>query len=244
MLPEDAGATAGPAPGEGGGADAMKRLAAEAAVAMVEDGMVVGLGTGSTATFAVHSLAARVALGLRVTGIPTSERTAALAREHGIALTDLDAQPVIDLTIDGADEVERATLQLIKGLGGALLREKIVAAASRRMVVIVDAGKLVDRLGSRAPVPVEIVAFGAAATLRHLAERGVAPTLRLRNGSPFQTDSGNLIADCATGPIGDPRALAGSLLAVPGVVETGIFLDLASTVVIGTEHGPQRLDRP
>ena len=223
--------------------DAQKRAAAEAAVALIEDGMVVGLGTGSTATFAVRSLAVRVAQGLRVVGIPTSERTAELARGHGIALTDLATEPVIDLTIDGADEVERTTLQLIKGLGGALLREKIVAAASRRMIVIVDESKIVDRLGTRAPVPVEIVAFGAEATLRHLTELGTAPTLRLIEGRPFRTDNGNLIADCATGPIDDPTALAARLVAIPGVVDSGLFLDLASHVVVGSAAGTQHLER-
>src|ERR1051326_6769918 len=138
----------------------VKRAATEAAVALVQDGMVVGLGTGSTAAFAVEALGRRPQQGLRVVGIPTSERTAAQARKAGIPLSSFAEHQQIDLTIDGADEVERGTLNLIKGLGGALLREKIVASASRQLAIIVDGAKLVDRLGAHAPVPVEVVAFG------------------------------------------------------------------------------------
>lgn len=221
----------------------MKRLAAEVAVTEVEDGMVVGLGTGSTATFALHALAARIAGGLRVVGIPTSEATARQAGELGIALTDFAEHEAIDLTLDGADEVEVGTLAAIKGLGGALLREKIVAAASRRMIVIVDQSKVVDRLGKHAPLPVEIVPFGARVTLRRLADAGAAPTLRLAAGSPFRTDEGNFIADCAVGEIGVADALAARLKMITGVIETGLFLGLATDAVVGGADGVRWLDR-
>src|SRR5499426_2670268 len=158
--------------------DALKRAAAEAAVELVEDGMVVGLGTGSTAAFAVEALARRHRQGLRFVGIPTSERMAAQARAAGIPLTSFAEHRQIDLTIDGADEVERGTLNLIKGLGGALLREKIVAAASRRLVIVVDSAKLVERLGMHTPVPVEVVPFGVEATQEALEVLGASARLR------------------------------------------------------------------
>ena len=222
----------------------MKRLAAEAAVAAVTDGMVLGLGTGSTAAFAVEALGRRVAEGLRVVGVPTSERTAAQARKLGIAVTALDDHPVIDLTIDGADEVDPATLALVKGLGGALLREKLVAASSRRMTVIVDESKVVGRLGAgRARLPVEVVRFGAVATLARLRAEGVDPALRQAPGGElFVTDNGNLVADCATGPIDDPAALHGRLKSLVGVVETGLFIGLATSVVVGAPGGPRILE--
>ena len=223
-------------------AEAARRRAAEAAVAEVEDGMVVGLGTGATAALALEALARRVADGLRVAGIPTSERTAALATRLGVPLTSFAAHRRIDLTIDGADEVELGTLDLVKGLGGALLHEKIVAAASRRMLVVVDEAKLVDRLGTRAPLPVEIVRFGHEATLGRLEEAGVAPTLR-GGAVPFVTDGGHFIADCRTGPIADARGLDTRLKAVVGVVETGLFLGLASRILAGTPDGVRVLDR-
>src|SRR5262249_48850610 len=178
--------------------DALKRAAAEAAVELVQDGMVVGLGTGSTAFFAVEALAQRHRQGLRFLGIPTSERTAAHATAAGIPLTSFAAHRLVDLTIDGADEVERGTLNLIKGLGGALLREKIVAAASQRLAIIVDGQKLVDRLGTRTPVPVEVVAFGLEATQAALEALGATARLRLSPaGEAFVTDSGNRILDCS-----------------------------------------------
>lgn len=228
-------------------ADDLKRAAAEAAVAEVEDGMVLGLGTGSTAALAVTALAARIAReGLRVVGIPTSERTAALARELDVPLTSFAEHRRIDLTIDGADQVEEGSLHLIKGLGGALLREKIVAAASRRMVVIVDEAKLVPRLGDRTPLPVEVVAFGWQTVVDRLAGLGGVPTLRmLPDGEPFRTDGGNLIADCrfAAGGLDDAPGLERRLAAVVGVVETGLFVGLASRAVVGTPGGVRLLER-
>src|SRR5215470_5170125 len=176
------------------GRDALKRAAADAAVELVVDGMVVGLGTGSTAAFAVEALARRHAQGLGFVGIPTSERTAAQARALGLPLTSFAIHRQIDLTIDGADEVEHGTLNLIKGLGGALLHEKIVAAASRQLAIVVDGAKLVDRLGTHAPVPVEVIPFGREVTQEALEVLGASARLRLGpSGEPFVTDSGHHI---------------------------------------------------
>jgi ribose 5-phosphate isomerase A len=223
--------------------DRLKLQAAEAAVAEVANHMVLGLGSGSTAELALHALAARVAAGLRVSGVPTSERTAALAQQLGVPLTDFSAHAKLDLTIDGADEVEPASLALVKGRGGALLREKIVAAASRRMLVVVDDSKLVPRLGQGA-VPVEIVAFGWRATLARLDEEGMQPVLRrMPGGSPFITDGGSHIADCRPGPIDDATALDRRLHGIVGVVETGLFLGLAAQVIVATPDGIRRLER-
>src|SRR5665213_1819954 len=171
--------------------DELKKASALRAIEYVKDGMVVGLGTGSTAYFVVEGLGARVAAGLRITGIPTSERTATQARALNIPLATFAEHQHIDLTIDGADEVERSSLNLIKGLGGALLREKIVASASDRMIVVVDETKLVDRLGANTPLPVEIVSFGWQTVLDRLAAIGCGPRLRLVGDKPFMTDGGN-----------------------------------------------------
>lgn len=221
----------------------LKRQAAAVAVEEVRDGMVLGLGTGSTAALAVELLGARVRDGLRIVGIPTSERTAEQARGLGIPLTDLAAHSSIDLTIDGADEVHTGTLDLIKGLGGALLREKIVAAASRRMTVIVDEGKLVPTLGQGVRLPVEVVAFGYQATLRHLRDAGADPALRGGASAPYRTDGGNLIADCAFTAIPDPAALHARLKFIVGVVETGLFIGMATRIIAGTPAGPRILER-
>lgn len=225
------------------GRDALKRAAAEAAVELVQDGMVVGLGTGSTAAFAVDALARRHRQGLNFVGIPTSERTAARARDAGLPLSSFAAHRLIDLTIDGADEVERGTLNLIKGLGGALLREKIVAAASRRLAIIVDGVKLVDRLGTRAPVPVEVVAFGLEPTQAALEALGASVRLRLSpTGEPFVTDGGNRILDCSFGPIADPARLEERIGRVVGVVESGLFISRADPVFVADASGVHRLD--
>jgi ribose 5-phosphate isomerase A len=224
--------------------DAAKRAAAEAAAALVEDGMRVGLGSGSTVRHLVLALGARVREGLRIVAVPSSEATAALAREQGIPLVELDA--ALDLDIDGADEVETGTLRLIKGLGGALLREKIVAEASRRFVVVADTAKVVTVLGEKAPLPVEVVRFGHAATARRLAELGGAPVLRPGpDGAPFVTDGGNLIYDCAGfAPIRDPFTLQRQVRAIAGAVETGLFIDRAEQAIIGAADGSVSVMRP
>jgi len=225
--------------------DALKRAAAEAAVELVEDGMVVGLGTGSTAAFAVEALARRHGQGLRFVGIATSQRTAAQAAAAGIPLTSFAEHRQIDLTIDGADEVERGTLNLIKGLGGALLREKIVANASRRLAIIVDGAKLVDRLGMHAPVPVEVVAFGLEATQAALEALGASARLRLSLAhEPFVTDSGNNILDCSFGPIANPAGLEERIGHIVGVVESGLFIGRAGPVFVADAAGVHRLERP
>ncbi len=221
--------------------DTLKQQAADAAVAAVEDGMVLGLGTGSTAALAVVALGARVRQGLRVIGIPTSERTRAQAKGLGIPLTTLADHPAIDLTIDGADEVHTATLDLIKGLGGALLREKIVAAASRRMIVIVDESKLVPRLGG-VRLPVEVVAFGWESTAVRVRALGIDAVPRMVDGSLYRTDGGNMILDCQQ-PIPNPALLATQLKAITGVVETGLFIGMATRIIAGTPAGPRILER-
>lgn len=224
--------------------DAQKRAAAEAAAALIEDGMVVGLGTGSTAYFAIEALIRRVRLGLRIVGIATSERSATQARAGGISLTGFAEHPRIDLTIDGADEIARGSLNLIKGLGGALLHEKIVAAASTRLVIVADARKLVDRLGTVAKLPVEVVAFGWETTAARLERLGATPALRLgASGQPFRTDSGNLIVDCAFGPIDDPTALDQAIGQTIGVVETGLFIGMAWMALVADGDGVHRLTR-
>lgn len=223
--------------------DQQKRDAAAAALAEVRDGMVLGLGTGSTAAMFVDLLGARVRDGMRVIGVPTSERTAEQARRLSIPLAELGDHAALDLVVDGADEVDTGSLALVKGLGGALLREKLVALAGRRMVVIVDEGKLVPALG-RGPVPVEVVAFGAATTLARLRDADADPQIRLGpDGAPYRTDGGNLIADCRFSPIADPAALHARLKALTGVVETGLFPGIAARVIIGTPGGPRILER-
>jgi ribose 5-phosphate isomerase A len=223
--------------------DALKRAAAEAAVQLVKQDMIVGLGTGSTAAFAIEALAMRYRQGLRFVGIPTSQRTAAQATAAGIPLTSIGDHLQIDLTIDGADEVERGTLNLIKGLGGALLHEKIVAAASHRLAIVVDGTKLVDRLGTHAPVPVEVVGFGLEATKAALEVLGASTRLRLSpTGQPFVTDSGNRIIDCDFGSIGDPARLEDRIRRVIGVVESGLFISRADPVFVADAAGVHRLD--
>jgi ribose 5-phosphate isomerase A len=205
----------------------------------VEDGMVVGLGTGSTAGLFLSALGRRISEErLRISGIPTSDQTAELARGLKIPLTSFAEHIQIDLTVDGADEIEAGTLYLIKGHGGALLREKIVAAASKRMVVVVDESKLSERLGSLVSVPVEVVQFGWEATQRRLSELGGSPALRLgKDGKPFITDGGHYIVDCAFGPMENPKEIAHHLDHVVGSVEHGMFLKFASEAFVGGRDG-------
>jgi ribose 5-phosphate isomerase A len=219
--------------------DQWKKATAEAAAKLVQTGMIVGLGTGSTAAFVVSELGRRVAQeSLRIVGIPTSERTAEQARSLKIPLATLAEHTEIDLTIDGADEVERGTLFLIKGHGGALLREKIVAAASKRMVVVADETKLVERLGTNFTVPVEVVPFGWQATERKLRQLGANPKLRLSaDNKPYVTDGGHYIVDCEYGPMQAPKEVAHHLDHVVGTVEHGLFLGFASQVFVGGQGG-------
>jgi ribose 5-phosphate isomerase A len=227
--------------------DAAKRAAAEAAAALVRDGMVLGLGSGTTALLLLEALAVRMRTEkLRIAGVPTSHATAAAAVRLGIDLIDLTGEVRIDLAIDGADEVERTTLSLIKGLGGALLREKIVASAARRFVVIADDSKPVARLGERAPLPVEVVTYGHEATAERLADLGGTPVLRRdASGGAFISDGGNVIYDCAGfAPIADAPSLAEALDRTVGVIEHGLFIGLASEAYIGDPAGAVQILRP
>lgn len=229
-------------------AEAYKCRAAAAALEFVRSGMRVGLGSGSTAAMFVELLGKRVHEGLDIVGVATSEATRASAERLGIRLETLDEGPTLDLTVDGADEIA-PDLSLIKGGGGSLLYEKIVAAASARMVVIADQSKWVATLG-RFPLPIEVVPFGLAATRRAIeaaAAEAAAPgpvRLRQRDGHAFVTDGGHLIVDAALGRIADPRALAGRLSAIPGVVEHGLFIDLAHAAVIAGPDGVRVVERP
>ena len=223
----------------------MKIKAAEAALAYVEDGMRLGIGTGSTAEEFVRLLAEKVAEGLRVEGVPTSERTARLCLELGVPLKSLDELPELDLTVDGADEVD-GDLSLVKGGGGALLREKIVAAASSRMIVIADETKLVDTLGAF-PLPIEINPFGQTSTRiaieKAAAKLGLSGELTLRKAGedPFTTDGGHFIFDASFGRIPDAEALSGELNSIPGVVEHGLFINMASLAIIAGPAGLRTL---
>jgi ribose 5-phosphate isomerase A len=228
--------------------DELKRQAAARALEDVHDGMKLGLGTGSTAKHFVELLGERVRAGLRVVGVPTSEATRADAERCGIALTTLDEVDRLDLTVDGADECDPA-LNLIKGAGGALLREKIVAAASDRMIVIADDSKWVDALG-HFPLPVEVIPFGVAATRHALtkafAQAGLSGEMavrKARDGHVFVTDGGHWIVDAHLGRIGDPPRLAGLLSAIPGVVEHGLFIGLADTAVLAGANGIRVVER-
>lgn len=223
-------------------AETLKRQAAARALELVRPGMALGLGTGSTAKHFVELLGEKVAAGLDVVGVPTSEQTAQLARACGVRLTTLEETPLLDLTVDGADELDDA-LNLVKGGGGALLREKIVASASERMIVIADGTKRVAALGAF-PLPIEVVRFGLAATRGQIVAAaravGCEGPLSLRtaaNGAPFVTDEGHLILDAAFGTIPDPARLATALNAVPGVVETGLFVGLCGGAILATERG-------
>ena len=222
-----------------------KKAAAVAAAQLVESGMAIGLGTGSTAAFLVDELGRRVAEeNLRIVALPTSEKTAAQARRLKIPLVSFAEKADLDLTIDGADEVLPGSLYLIKGHGGALLREKIVASASRRMIVIADETKIVAKLGTTMPVPVEVVPFGWEATRKKLEKLGAKPKLREgANGGAYVTDGGHLILDCDFGAIENPKELAHHLDHVVGAVEHGMFLGFASKVFLGGPQGVRVLEK-
>jgi ribose 5-phosphate isomerase A len=227
-------------------AEKLKRLAAKDAVDLVENGMVLGLGHGSTTRHAVDIIGERVRSGAlrNIIGVPTSEFTRNQAQTLGIPLATLVEQPVLDLAIDGADEVD-PDLNLIKGLGGALLREKIVEIAARRFVVIVDDSKLVQRLGTRGPLPVEVTQFAWEAHLRWLASLGCQAELRREaDGAPFVTDNGNYIIHCSFPEgISDPAALGRTMIERPGILEHGLFLGMATQVVVAGKNGVRKIDR-
>jgi ribose 5-phosphate isomerase A len=217
-----------------------KEAAGRAAAKLVRDGDVVGLGTGSTAYFAVVALGERVKAGLKIIGIPTSVQTADLARQVGIPLTTLDEHPEIDITIDGADEID-PELRLIKGGGGALLREKVVAAASKKMVVVADSAKVVPVLG-KFPLPVEIISFARTVVEKTIVSLGATPKLRTKaDGSVFLTDNGNPILDCSFGKIAVPAALALALSNTPGIVEHGLFIGLVTLALVGRGNSVEEI---
>ena len=215
----------------------LKKIAAERAVnEYVKDGMKVGLGTGSTAYYAIKRVGELVADGYDLTCVATSVQSENLARECGIKVLDIDDVDYLDVTIDGADEVD-PDMQLIKGLGGALLREKIVAAASMKEVIVADASKKVNILGTKSPLPVEVLKFGHLKTKQALEKRGCKATLRMTDGTPFITDSGNYIYDCRFESITYPFAIESKIDCIPGVVENGLFLNIATTVLIASGDG-------
>jgi ribose 5-phosphate isomerase A len=214
----------------------MKRMAAEKAVEYIEDGMVVGLGTGSTVEYTIKKLGEMVKDGLRIKGIPTSLKTKKLAAECGIPLADIDEYPEIDLTIDGADEVD-SNLNLIKGGGGALTREKIIAYHSKKEIIVVDETKIVKGLGCDFPLPVEVTRYGWVATKKSLEELGCVAELRKIMEEPFITDNSNYILDCDFGRIDDPPLLEKEINMIPGVVENGLFIDLVDEVIVGSKQG-------
>jgi len=224
------------------GVEAQKRAAGEAAVALVKEGSIVGLGTGSTAKYAILKLGDMAQDGFEVRGVPTSIATANLAKEHGIPLTSLEEFPRIDLTIDGADEVD-PHLDMIKGMGGALFREKLVAAASKKVAIAVDASKLVKKLGSRVPVPVEVHPFGWKVSKARLEALGGVPELRVAGGATVRTDNDNYLLDTRFKAIRDPATPERETNNVPGVLENGLFVRLASVVFVADAKGVQKRTR-
>lgn len=216
-----------------------KRKAGEAALTLIQDGMTIGLGTGSTVSFFLQALGKKVAGGMRVQGVPTSKQTAALCNSLGIKLLDSFSVERLDITIDGADEID-SQLRMIKGGGGALLREKIVAEISERVIIIVDSTKLVPNLGAF-PLPIEVASFGYRQVQHRLMTIGITANLRLdrTNGTarPYVTDNGNYVLDCDTGIITAPESLASQLKVITGVIETGLFTNHCHTLIIGKETG-------
>jgi ribose 5-phosphate isomerase A len=218
-----------------------KRAAAHAAVAEIEDGMLVGLGTGTTANFAITALGERVAAGLKMTTVATSLATGRMAEAVGLRVHPFDTFARLDIAIDGADELD-PQLRAIKGKGGAMLREKIVAAAAERMIVIVDAGKQVAMLG-RAPLPVEVLPFAAGFVTQRIERLGAAVSLRMAGDTSYRTDQNNVILDCRFGLIADPQALSAALSAIPGMLGHGLFLDEIDAAYVGRSDGVTQLTR-
>ncbi|MCK4416101.1 MAG: ribose-5-phosphate isomerase RpiA [Thermoplasmatales archaeon] len=214
----------------------MKKMAAEKAVEHVDNGMVIGLGTGSTVKYAIKKLGEMVNTGLKIEGIPTSLRTKKLATEYNIPLVDLNDYTEIDLTIDGADEVD-SHLNLIKGGGGALTREKIIAYHSKKEIIVIDETKVVKKLGIDSPVPVEVTKYGWNATKKTLEELGCTAELRTIMDEVYITDNSNYILDCDFGKINEPEALEKEINSIPGVIENGLFIDLVDEVIVGSKQG-------
>lgn len=212
-----------------------KRIAAERAVDYIKDDMIVGLGTGSTAYWAIHKLGMKVQEGLNIRAIATSSQSEELAKKLGIQLIPFSEIDEIDITIDGADEVDNC-FHLIKGGGGALLREKIVAAASKQLIVVVDENKLVERLG-KFPLPIEIVKFGYEMTMKQIHKLGCEPFLRLKDDKPYLTDNGNYIVDCHFNHIEDPQKLHNKINLIPGVVDNGLFVNMTKKIIVGYQNG-------
>ena len=224
--------------------DLAKKNAGRKALELVDDGMIVGLGTGSTTRHFVQGLGERVADGLKIRGIPSSITTETLARSVGIPLVGLDEVTTVDITVDGADEID-PSFHLVKGGGGALLREKILARCSARLVIIADGSKRVDRLGAAFPIPVEVVPFGLGPARRGLEALGATVTIRGSEALPFQTDNHNYILDAKFAEAGaDPAALDRAINDLPGVVDNGLFVGMADTVIIGSGDGAAVQERP
>lgn len=218
-----------------------KAAAAFAAAQLLQDGMRVGLGSGSTAEITVAAIGQRIQEGLKITGVSTSEKTSKLAAALGIPLTTLEDAGRLDIALDGADEIEMGSLSLLKGGGGNLLREKLVAAVSERFVIVADEGKLSERLGSRSWVPIDVVPFGWQTTARRLESEGAQAVLRLDPaGKPFVTDGGAYVLDCAFGVIASPWELQQRLNGIVGVIEHGLFLGMATEVIVGGAEGVAR----
>ncbi len=220
----------------------LKKMAGEKAAEYVQNGMALGLGTGSTVRYFVERLGELVGEGLDVVGVPTSKRTEDLARQVGVPLTTLQETPALDLAVDGADEVD-PNLNLIKGMGGALLREKIVASSCKEFIVIADDSKLVHKLGTKSPLPVEITQFGWTSVKEWISKLGCVPNLRIVEGSPYLTDNQNYLLECEFKWIDDPHELDEKLHGLPGVVETGLFLNIACRAIIGKESGVQEIEK-
>jgi ribose 5-phosphate isomerase A len=212
--------------------DLQKVKAADYALRFIKDGQTVGLGTGTTATFAIEGIARLVSEGLQIRGVPTSIKTEQLARKLGIPIVDLNEVERVDVTLDGADQID-SDFNMIKGGGGALTREKLVAIASEQEIILVDQSKLAERLGQSSCVPVEVLPFGWRLTARLLADLGCSPRLRESGGSPFETDNGNYILDCDFGPIADAGSLEKQINQVPGVIESGLFIGLVDVLIVG-----------
>jgi ribose 5-phosphate isomerase A len=223
--------------------DDKKRRAAERALEFLKDGQVIGLGTGSTAKFVIEAIAQQIISGLMIKGVPTSIASERLARELGIQIVELNEADSIDITFDGADEVD-GDFNMIKGGGGALTREKLVALASKKRVILIDDSKLVSKLGQSWPLPVEVLPFAWTFSSRHLSALGCKATLRMRDQEPFVTDNGNYVLDCDFGPIEDPSAMERRIKLLPGVIESGLFVGIADTLVIGFEDRVEVRHKP